>query len=245
MKIVAIGGGELKDLETLKIDARIVELTGKTKPKALFIPTASGEPDGYFESFKSVYETRLGCKTSVLKIIRDKLTTKEIEEQVLQSDLLYVGGGNTLKMMQIWRHVKLLEILNKAAQHNIVLSGLSAGAICWFRYGSSDSRKDTPSHNPLIRIKGLGLINATFSPHHIREKHRDKGLATIMQRTPGVGIAMDDCAAIEILNNEFRIIGSKNGTIGKRFFYKAGKLKIERLEQDSNYKSLDSLLIKS
>ena len=81
-KIVAIGGGELGMLETAEIDKRIIELTGKTRPKALFIPTASGDAAGYVETFETCYGKEFGCQTRTLNLIQNPPD-------------LNVGGGNT------------------------------------------------------------------------------------------------------------------------------------------------------
>lgn len=94
-KLVAIGGGELKDLDTLLIDREIVKLTGKKHPRALFIPTASGDADGYWQTFQKVYGEMLGCKPEVLYLVRETPSRKEIKEKILGADLIYVGGGNT------------------------------------------------------------------------------------------------------------------------------------------------------
>ncbi|MFQ5621295.1 MAG: Type 1 glutamine amidotransferase-like domain-containing protein, partial [Candidatus Nanoarchaeia archaeon] len=102
-KIVAIGGGEIKNFETLSIDRAITKLTGKKKPKALFIPTASGDAEGYWQTFQKVYGKRLGCRTDKLFLLREKPTNKEITKKIKWADLIYVGGGNTLRMLKIWR----------------------------------------------------------------------------------------------------------------------------------------------
>ena len=94
-------------LETADIDKRIVELTGKTRPKALFIPTASGDPEGYMETFKMCYGQHFGCQTRVLKLIHNPPAFEEMSALVLDSDLIYVGGGNTYRMMKIWRRLRI------------------------------------------------------------------------------------------------------------------------------------------
>ena len=75
-KIIAIGGGELRKNETLKIDKEIVRLTGKKHPKALFIPTASGDPKGYCDTFREVYGNTLGCKIDFLLLLNKDIKTK-------------------------------------------------------------------------------------------------------------------------------------------------------------------------
>jgi dipeptidase E len=211
-KIVAIGGGEIgfsgSPVETTKIDREIIKLTGKKHPKLLFVPTASRDSIGYSEAVKKHFGKRLGCDVDVLYLIREQLSQRDISRKIFSSDIIYVGGGNTLNMMRIWRRQGVDKLFLRAYNRGIVLSGISAGAICWFRYGVSDSQKKKSSDD-YARVSGLGLVNATISPHHIREPDREKGIINIITRTPGVGIALDDYSAIEIVNGRYRIITSK------------------------------------
>jgi len=245
-KIIAIGGGEIRDLETLPIDKEIVKLTGKKNPKALFIPTASGDAEGYWQTFQKVYGETLRCKPEVLYLIREHLEKSEIEERILSSDLIYVGGGNTLKMLKIWHKNGVDKLLTRAYEKGIVLSGLSAGAICWFRYGCSDSRRfSNPEDASFMRIKGLNLVNLTVSPHHIREKHRDKGLIKLMKNTPGMAIALDDNCAIEIIDSKYRIISSKKEAGAKKVYYFHGKPHEEKIKPKEDYNPISQLLEKA
>ena len=95
-KIIAIGGGEIGrpgyPVETTKIDKEIIKLTGKQNPKLLFIPTASSDSDGYFETVQKHFGKRLGCKVDVLWLIKENPSYKEVEEKVMSSDIVYVGG---------------------------------------------------------------------------------------------------------------------------------------------------------
>ena len=212
--IVAIGGGELSDLDTLPIDKEIVRLSGKKKPVALFIPTASGDAQGYIECFKSIYGIKLGCRTDELLLVKERLSKKEISQKIFSADIIYVGGGNTFRMLKIWKKCGVDELLKQAYKKGIILSGLSAGAICWFKYGLSDSRKFVGNNDnfAFMRVSGLGIIPCTVSPHHVREKEkREPGLAAIMHKTSGVGLAIDDNAAILIQNNEYKVLTSKPG----------------------------------
>ncbi|MEK6859340.1 MAG: Type 1 glutamine amidotransferase-like domain-containing protein [Nanoarchaeota archaeon] len=244
-KIIAIGGGELKDLDTFSIDEEVVRLTGKKSPRALFIPTASGDAEGYWETFKQVYGKRLGCKTDVLRLVKETPSEAEIGRKILDSDLIYVGGGNTQTMLEAWKKFGVDNLLKQAYRKGIVLSGLSAGAICWFRYGCSDApRFSNSSDNSLIRINGLGLVNLTLSPHHIREAHRDEGLAKIMKTTPGIGIGLDDNCAIEIVDGTYRFISSKPGAGVKKIYYKNDKPVCKRIEINSNFLLMENLLDK-
>lgn len=241
-KIVAVGGGEIKDLDTLPIDKEIVKLTGKKRPTALFIPTASGDAEGYWQTFQKVYGKMLGCKPEVLYLRRENPSRREIEEKILRADLIYVGGGNTLKMLKTWRKNGVDKLLMKAYEQGVVLSGLSAGAICWFTYGCSDSRRFSNSGDAsFMRIRGLGLVNLTLNPHHIKEKHRDKGLVKLMQKTSGVVVALDDNSALEIVNDQYRIITSKKGVGARKIYYSKNKLHQVKIDT-KGYSLLSDLL---
>jgi dipeptidase E len=244
-KIVAIGGGEIRDLDTLLLDKEIVRLTGKKHPRALFIPTASGDSEGYWLAFQKVYGDMLGCTTEVLFLLRQNQKKKDIEKKILEADLIYVGGGNTLKMLKLWRKTGVDELLIRAYRRGTVLSGLSAGAICWFRYGCSDSRRfSNPTNNSYMRVSGLDLVNLTISPHHIREVGRDNGLAKLMQRTSGVAIALDDNCAIEIIDGKYRIISARKGVRAKKVYCKNKAIRLDHLDVSEGYTPISRLLEK-
>jgi len=114
LRILAIGGGELWNGETLPLDRRACELTGKRRPSALFIPTASDDAEGYIHAFARVYR-EIGCHVESLRLL-DKPERGEITEKIRAADLIYVGGGNTLRMMQIWRRSGTDEELRRAAK---------------------------------------------------------------------------------------------------------------------------------
>ena len=241
-KIVAIGGGEIRELETAAIDKRIVELTGKTRPKALFIPTASSDAPGYIETFEKVYGEHLGCQTRTLTLIQNPPAFDEMSALVLDSDLVYVGGGNTYKMMRLWRRLGLDTVLAEAASRGTVLSGLSAGAICWFRYGHSDSRSFSSNADwDYIRVKGLGFINAVYCPHYHVEKREPSFSETIAKRG-GIGIACDNNAAIEIVGENYRILTSTPDGKAYKLFKRSGTVHIVALPQSSEWTPLADLL---
>lgn len=241
-KIVAIGGGEISEQETATIDRRIIALTGKAQPKALFIPTASSDAAGYIETFEAYYGGYLGCQTRSLKLTQDPPAFDEMSALVLDSDLVYVGGGNTFRMMKLWRRLGLDTVLAEAAARGIVLSGLSAGAICWFQYGHSDSRSF--SSNPkwdYIRVRGLGFINAIYCPHYHFEKRESSFSQTIVKRG-GIGIACDNNAAIEIVGEHYRILTSAPDGKAYKLFKRNGKAHTVELSQHSTYTPLADLL---
>jgi dipeptidase E len=247
-KIVAIGGGEIGSrgcsLETTKIDKEIIRLTDKKKPTVLFIPTASSDSDGYFENVQKHFGKRLGCKVDVLRVIKEKLSHAEIERKVMSSDIVYVGGGNTLKMIRAWKSCGLDTILKKAWNKGIVLSGLSAGSICWFRSGISDSRRFKNPNADLIKISGLGFIHATHSPHYDVEKDRRPGLKKIMKKTSGVAIAIDNCCAVEFVDDTYRVIASKPTAKAYKVYWKTGTYYEKEIVKQKEFMPVSNLLAK-
>jgi dipeptidase E len=247
-KIIAIGGGEIGrpgyPVETTKIDKEIIKLSGKKNPKLLFIPTASSDSERYYQTVLKHFGKSLNCKTDVLYLINKKLSQKEVEDKILKSDIIYVGGGNTLKMMTIWRKLNIDKILIKAYEKGIVLSGLSAGSICWFKYGNSDSRKFNNSEANFIKVRGLGLINVLHCPHYDIEKNRKKDLKKMMKKTSGTAIAIDNCCAIEIVNGTYRIISSKKTANAYKTYWQKNKYYEIVIKQEKEFKPLKELTTK-
>ncbi|MDU5083203.1 Type 1 glutamine amidotransferase-like domain-containing protein [uncultured Tissierella sp.] len=206
--IVAIGGGEISKLETWVIDEYIVKSAGKVNPKALFIPTASNEPQGYIDIFNDIYGKRLGCKIDVLYLINGNLSDIEIRSKILSADIIYVGGGDTVKMMEVWRSKKVDEYLKEAYEAGIVLSGLSAGSMCWFRYGHGDSdlSRNKDGWWDYQRIDGLSFIDAIHCPHY--NEKGGEGFDEIMKTFEGIGIAIENNCALVIKDDKFKILKS-------------------------------------
>lgn len=230
-KIIAIGGGEIgrpgTKVETTAIDKEIIKISGKKKPSLLFLPTASNDSESYYNVVKKHFGDRLGCKTNVLYLTKNKYSQEELETTILNSDIIYVGGGNTLKMMNIWKKFGVDKILKEAYEKGVVLSGISAGAICWFKYGNSDSLKFSNSKAKMIRVKGLNIINMLLCPHYNVEKHREYSLKKMMKTTKEKSIALDNCSAIEIIDDKFRIIYSQKGA--NAYFIYWNKLKFNKI----------------
>lgn len=244
-KIVVIGGGEISKFETLPFDRRIVQLARKKRPKALFIPTASGEPKGYGESFRNVYGKRLGCQTDVLYALHEKPTRAHLRKKILSSDIVYVGGGNTLKMMRRWRLIGLDKILKEAYRKNKVLAGLSAGGICWFEYGHSDSMSFyCPASWNYIRVKGLGLLRGIHCPHFdgqtLRMRRRTQ-FAAFMKKYAAIGIAIDNHCAMEFIGGTYRVLPARPGRKAYRVYSKEGSVFIEDLPAKKGFSPMKNI----
>ncbi len=209
MNIIAIGGGSLKKAHTLPIDREIVKLTKKKHPRALFIPTASEDDSEYCESFDRVYGKMLGCKTDHLLLYRRPDDQAVAAKKIAAADLIYVGGGNTLRMMRLWRKFGIDRMLISAARRGTVMAGLSAGAICWHEWGHSDSRAYSGKKKwDYIKVKSLGLIPGLYCPHLDSEK-RHKSFVQMVVRERMTGIACDNFAAIHYDDSGARCLAAR------------------------------------
>ncbi len=196
MNIIAIGGGSLKKKQTLSLDRFIVRLTGRKSPRALFIPTASGDDEEYCRAFDRIYGAMLGCRTDHLLLYRRPEDRTAAAKKIGAADLIYVGGGNTLRMMKTWRRFGIDRLLIRAGRRETVLAGLSAGAICWHAWGHSDSRAYSGRKNwSYIKVRGLGLRPGLYCPHLDSEK-RHASFKKMVARDRMTGIACDNFAAI-------------------------------------------------
>lgn len=247
-RIVAIGGGEIGrpgySVETAFIDKVIISLANKKRPKLLFIPTASKDSKGYVDIVKKHFGDDLGCKVDILLLVNQKQNMKKVKEQILSSDIIYVGGGNTYYMMRMWRKYGIDELLLEAYDKNIVLSGLSAGSICWFKYGHSDSRKSNDQNAPYIKVSGLGIIPVLHCPHFDVETKRKTDIKQFMKKTGGVCIAIDNCCALEVVDDKYKIISSKKTANAYKIYWKSKKYYQELIEKRNDFLPLDYLVIK-
>jgi dipeptidase E len=138
--LVASGGGEIRTRGTADIDSEIIRLSNRKYPTVLFIPTASSDSERYCRRFVEHFGKFPKCKTDVLLLLEPP-SAQQIERKIFSADIIYVGGGNTLCMMRRWRRLGVDNLLKAAYENGIVLSGISAGASCWFDSGHCGSRK--------------------------------------------------------------------------------------------------------
>ncbi|MEK4511945.1 Type 1 glutamine amidotransferase-like domain-containing protein [Paenibacillus sp. FSL K6-2524] len=239
--IVVIGGGELSELETLEIDREVVNLTNKLKPKALFIPTASNDALGYCDSFASVYGDRLGCETRSLLLATNSYTHEEIVDAIMSADLIYVGGGNTAKMLEIWRETGVDTLLKEAYASGTVLSGLSAGSICWFEYGHSDSEAFEGNKGwKYIKLEAMGLLRGIHCPHY-DEDNRSEDFMRMVQGSGLPGIAVENNCAMIFKDNEYKVISTKDTARAFTIIDSDQGVIVSELTQHSKFKPLSDL----
>ena len=186
-KIYVTGGGY--DASTIKY---LIQLTGKNNPKICFLPTPVGDNELYIKKWFEIAKT-LPFQPFVQKVFIATAEQKEtFDDILLQMDAILVTGGNTLNAIALWKAHGIDAILKKAWEKGIVLSGPSAGAICWFNEGLSDSR---PAQ--LSAVTCLGLLPGSICPHYHTEKdRRPTYLRMIKERKLLPGYACDETAGL-------------------------------------------------
>jgi len=221
--IVAIGGGGFgRSLGSLEIEKYIISLINKKRPKICFIPTASGDSSLYKLNFYRAF-SKLNCITSHIDFFS---RTENLEDKVFTQDIIYVGGGNTKSMLAVWKEWNLYEILQNAYEKGIVMSGVSAGAICWFDKGITDSYAEE-----LTIIDCLGIIEGIACPHFDEEKEREPYVYDVINREIIKScICIEGNCALHVKNNiEYSSIDFGNGKKCFRVYKKNNTLKKEIL----------------
>jgi peptidase E len=203
------GGGLSSEPETLPLERYIVAQTRRRHPAVCFLPTATGESDAYVAKFYDAF-TRIGCRPAVVRLFA---RTPDLRRILLNQDIIYVGGGNTKSMLAVWREWGIPRLLRRAWNSGIVLAGISAGAICWFDVGVTDSYADR-----LRALPCLGFLPGTCCPHYDGEKERRPSLHRLLSRGDvPAAIALDDGAAAHFVGRRLhRVVVSRAGAEGYR-----------------------------
>ena len=175
-QIIAIGGGGFgRNPKQNKIEKYILGQSGNKNPNIVFIPTASAEDKGYIVNFYSCF-SKLQCKPSHVNFFQ---RTPRLDSIINKADIIYVGGGNTKSMLAVWREWKLDKLLKKAYQNGKILCGVSAGAICWFEQGITDSWASN-----LNTMDCLGFVEGMACPHYQEEKDRRPSVHEMLKKVP-------------------------------------------------------------
>lgn len=198
--IVAMGGGGfLEEPDNPLLDDYILSLTGKAKPRICFLPTASGDSADCMQRFHAAFPPQR-AEASVLELFNR--TVVDLEAFVLGQDVIYVGGGNTANMLAIWRVHGMDRILRKAWEQGVVLCGLSAGGLCWFEEGVTDSF--SPQVLSPLR-EGLGLLSGSFCPHYDGDVLRRPAFERLVgSQELRSGWAADNGVGLHFEGREFR-----------------------------------------
>ncbi|MDQ0170507.1 peptidase E [Paenibacillus tundrae] len=203
-QIIAMGGGGFSmEPENPLLDQYLLKQSKSNQPKVCFISTASGDSEGYIQRFYQSFKDH-HCLPSHLPLFKN--TPKDIEDFVMDKDIFYVGGGNTRNLLVLWKEWGLDQYLRRAWENGIILAGLSAGSICWFEEGVTDS---IPGE--LTRLECLGLLKGSNCPHYDGEVNRRESYHQLLRDNRiNNGIAMDDGVAVHYKEDQiFKVISSR------------------------------------
>ena len=163
-QIIAIGGGGFgRNPQQHLIEQYILDQATSDRPNILFIPTATGELDSYIVNFYKVF-SKLQCNPNHLSFFK---RTPDLQKLISEQDVIFVGGGNTKSMLAVWREWQLDEHLRDAYNKGVVMSGVSAGAICWFHQGITDSWESELKVMPCLEF-----VDGVCCPHYDEEPER-------------------------------------------------------------------------
>jgi dipeptidase E len=209
--IIAMGGGGFSmEPENPLLDDFILRLTNKRRPRVCFLPTAGGDTDGYIERFYKAFGKRRSLP-SHLGLFRR--THVDLRAYLMGRDVIYVGGGNTANMLAVWRVHGVDAILRRAWAAGVVMCGVSAGALCWFGGGVTDS------YGPLAALDdGLGLLQGSMCPHYDGEAKRRPTYQKLVARGQlPAGYAADDGAGLHFVGRRLaEVVTSRRTAAGYR-----------------------------
>jgi peptidase E len=191
--IVGLGGGGDTEEQTRRLNEYVLGLTGKERPRVLFVPTASKEDLDYTVY---VYE-RFARRAEVSHLFTFPWPPENLREVILSQDAINVGGGNTANMLAIWKVHGIDELMREAWQNGILLFGASAGMICWFEHGITDS------FGPQLEgMECLGFLAGSACPHYDGEEQRRPRYRELVDSGFPEGVAADDGVGLHYVGTE-------------------------------------------
>lgn len=221
-QIIAVGGGALPaELDNLLLVRYFLAQTRRRKPKVAFIGAAGGDSDAGRLRFYAGF-SQFECRPAHLPLFAR--TPRDLESFVLEQDAIFVGGGNTRSMLAVWRDWGLDRHLRTAWERGVVLGGGSAGSICWFEHGVTDSVA-----GPLTALPCLGFLPGSNCPHYDSEPLRRPAFRKLIASgTLPDGVAADDGVALHYIDGRLaRVVSSRPRAKGYRLT-RVGKRAVER-----------------
>jgi dipeptidase E len=196
-RIIAMGGGGFSSAPgDPELDRYILDQATAVTPRICLLPTASGDPDDQIQRFYRAFH-ELPCEPSHLSLFRLATQPVNLRERLLSQDIIYAGGGSMANLLAIWRVHGLDEVLYEAWRRGVVLCGISAGSMCWFRAGI------TKSHGEPRITDGLGFLPYSNSVHWRSEPERGPVFReAITTGVLGPGYGVDDGTALLFAGTE-------------------------------------------
>jgi dipeptidase E len=229
-QIVALGGGGFSmERDSSLLDDYVLSLTGASRPRVCFLPTASGDADHYVVRFYRRFSPT--CDASHLSLFRRDQGTDGVEDDLathlLGQDLIYVGGGNMLSMLGAWRAHGLDAILRKAWRRGIVMCGPSAGSLCWFEQALS------AFHGAPRIVRGLGLLPYSNCVHYDAEPERRAEYHRFVADGMRAGFAAEDGVALHFRGTSLeRVVSSRANGAAFLVEHDGKRVRETRLEAD-------------
>ena len=204
-RIIAIGGGEIKNKTTLEIDRYVASLIKERanggRGNALFIGTASHDSMPYFNSFRKTYTSVFDIKVDCALIVYGEMNIEKIKNKIEVCDCIYIGGGDTVYMLEKWKESGMLDLILKAYNDGKIICGLSAGAICWFNDMFTDYEIMRGESSEYVMKKGLNVLPFTMCPHF--NERKDDFYKVIKKDNIEKAYCVENNSAIEFINGEF------------------------------------------
>lgn len=224
-QIIAMGGGGFSmEPNNLLLDRYILEQSPQPTPKVCFLPTASGDSDRYITRFYTAF-TQLSCHPTHLSLFRPP---NEGPAAFLRSqDIIYVGGGSTFNLVTLLKAWKLDTVLRELWERGTILCGLSAGSLCWFQEGLSDSVLP----GQYAKIEALGFLAGSHCPHYDGERKRRPRYQKLIEAGElAAGIAADDGVALHYKGEMLsKIVSSRQKAAAYRVCIENNRLKEEAI----------------
>jgi peptidase E len=194
-QVIAMGGGGWMMNDPV-LDGFVAGCTNAARPRICLLPTASGDPPSSARFLEAFPGPRF--EPSILWLFDREVA--DIASFLGEQDIVYVGGGNTVSMLAVWRAHGVDVALRAAYEAGVVMAGMSAGANCWFEACTTDSFQ-LGRADPLL--DGLGFVAGSFTPHYDGEAARRPAVLELVAsgRLPA-GYACDDDAAVHIVDGE-------------------------------------------
>ena len=216
-KIIAIGGVGVTPESDKSLDRFILDQLNNLKKNIGLLATASKDDEEKISSYYKRFENT----NSELSHFNLTSNVNGFSEWLLSKDLIYVGGGNTSFMLEIWKKNNLEEIFKIAYEKGIILSGVSAGAVCWFDWILSDSIG--LGFKPL---KGINLVEGSCTPHSSNLERINKFELDIKDKKLPEGIAIDDGVAVVLIDGKPTEVYSTINNHNAYFFDKNKKINL-------------------
>jgi peptidase E len=202
-QIVAFGGGGFSmEAGNPLMDDYVLSLANGPRPRVCFLPSASGDADHYIVRFYRAFAADR-CEPSHVSLFRREHGVFNMREHLLAQDLIYVGGGSVVSLLGVWRAHGLDAVLREAWEAGVVLCGLSAGSLCWFREGV------TAFHGPPEPVRGLGLLPHSNAVHYGTPARRE-AYHRLLAEGMSAGYACEDGAALHFVGEDLaRVVSSR------------------------------------